>query len=1770
MNLVKINADYLKTANYALFHNRIPICQAVEVTNQSDQPVDEVKVTCSGEFISTYENGIITRINPGETVRISPFNVSPDSSKLATVTERVLTNFKLTVESKGESIGEQQCEIELMPYDHWTGTKILPQTIASFITPNHPAVNKIIVKSAEMLKKLTGSSSLNEYQTGNSNDVRQQVAAVFAAIHDMGIVYRGMPASYETIGQRISMPDQVISSKIGNCIELTLLMASVLEAIGINSIIIFQKDHAYLGVWLVDDCYPCSVCDDPSFIEKKCSRGIDEMLVLECTQAAQEKTSFEDAVQTAELNLANHNIFGMFIDVKRCRLERILPLPARVESNGTWEFDTAGVEHDLCVIDVKEHDRYDLSRIAATNRQLTKFDIWERKLLDFSLRNSLLNLSLRRRAIQFISFDVNRIEDHLQDGKEYCITSKPNVEFPFDTSKSLVRSKLHASLHDLIINDIEHHMLHTFLPEGETKSVLKNIYRAARNTIEETGANSLFLAIGTLRWFETEHSTTPRYAPLLLLPVEMVYKKGNYYIRTRDEEISLNITLMEFLRQNYDITIKGLNPLPTDESGVDVPLIFAIIRDALKEQKRWDVEEECLLGTFSFSKFLMWNDIHSHRDLLIQNKIIGSLVANRLTWTPTPLAQGLEDIDRRISPADTALPVPVDSSQMAAVIEGGNGNSFILYGPPGTGKSQTITNLIANALYHGKRVLFVAEKMAALSVVQSRLEKIGLDPFCLELHSNKSTKRHVLQQLEKALNVVHIVPPADYKTLADKIFSERKELIAYINALHTPDQSDGLSLHDCILRYESIDEDPLPGFRFDKEINRVLLQEGAKGVEDLLSSRFETVLKLVGQPSRHPLNGLRLDRAMLMDHEKVATRMKKDSQTLAEISKEAMSLGETKRLREKLMRDNAPEIFQEDPEALRQHWREAKAKWFIPRFFAKRNFLNRLRLFNKLITADEVETLIEDPTTYRQKHDRIKMLNGIIKQYFNSESRDDEMPETSFIDNSSAKLMQWSLHSSEMRDWIHWSEYSGELRNKGLGCVADILENSEQNISVIKDSFLKALFKYKADEKISRSEVLATFEGMLFDEKTAAYKRMTEEFQILTQKELYARLASRIPRITDNTSNASEIGLLNRNISNGGRGLSLRDLFDQLPTLMPRLCPCMLMSPMSVAQYIDLTADKFDLVVFDEASQMPTSEAVGAIARGKALIVVGDPKQMPPTSFFSSTNVDAEEACIDDMESILEDCRTLDMPSLQLSWHYRSRHESLIAFSNNEYYDGSLITFPSVDDQRTKVHFIPVSGYYDKGGKRSNKAEAEAIVNEIVHRLENEELRRHSIGVIAFSVMQQGLIEDILQERLEKNKSLQDAASQMYEPIFVKNLENVQGDERDVILFSIGYGPDKDGKISMNFGPLNNSGGERRLNVAVSRARQEMYIYSTLKSSDIDLRRSKARGVEGLKHFLQYAETRTLPSTVQTCALHRNSLIAEQIADELQKHGYNVTTNVGRSQFRVDVAIEKENNPGTYSLGILLDGEGYRNTHTTRDREVVQPSVLNALNWKVMRVWSVDWFNNRQRVIDRIIQRIKDTEAEEEENAPETPVAFDISAEQVQENESNAREYSQYIISSNEAMAMSDLELMQNIIATEQPLTFMYLCRRVNTLRNAGRVTPTMQKTFRTYTRNFFTDQSGALWLSEEDSRGYKYYRPDSGRDISEIPDAEVINAITEALTEQVALNEDSLTLVASRKLGFTRRGTNVDSAFKKAVETLKATGRLESIGENLRLKSSI
>ncbi|MBR1724930.1 MAG: DNA2/NAM7 family helicase, partial [Ruminococcus sp.] len=385
-----------------------------------------------------------------------------------------------------------------------------------------------------------------------------------------------------------------------------------------------------------------------------------------------------------------------------------------------------------------------------------------------------------------------------------------------------------------------------------------------------------------------------------------------------------------------------------------------------------------------------------------------------------------------------------------------------------------------------------------------------------------------------------------------------------------------------------------------------------------------------------------------------------------------------------------------------------------------------------------------------------------------------------------------------------------QMKAHGMDSTVAAMFSGDVTFAELPTAFDNAFSRAVIDSAFRRDSELGTFSDTKFDSEIQRYRDTAAEFERLTIQELCAKLSANVPNVTSGAGN-SEVAVLQKAIRSGGRMMSIRKLFDRIPNLLRRLCPCMLMSPISCAQYIDPSFPKFDLVVFDEASQLPTSEAVGAIARGENVIVVGDPRQLPPTSFFSVNRTDEDQIENEDLESVLDDCLALTMPSKHLLWHYRSRHESLIAFSNARFYENKLLTFPSPDDPESKVTWVNVPGVYDRSKTKVNRAEAEAVVAEISRRLRDDTLCRDSIGVVTFSIVQQNLIDDLLSDAFIADPQLEARANDMYEPIIIKNLENVQGDERDVILFSIGYGPDKDGKVSMNFGPINRDGGWRRL-----------------------------------------------------------------------------------------------------------------------------------------------------------------------------------------------------------------------------------------------------------------------------------------------------------------------------------------------------------------------
>lgn len=636
----------------------------------------------------------------------------------------------------------------------------------------------------------------------------------------------------------------------------------------------------------------------------------------------------------------------------------------------------------------------------------------------------------------------------------------------------------------------------------------------------------------------------------------------------------------------------------------------------------------------------------------------------------------------------------------------------------------------------------------------------------------------------------------------------------------------------------------------------------------------------------------------------------------------------------------------------------------------------------------------------------------------------------------------------------------------------------------------------------------------------------------------------------------------------------------------------MLMSPISVAQYFDVSTDHFDLVVFDEASQLPTCESISALARAKQAIIVGDPKQMPPTAFFSTTKVDEENIEIEDLESILDDCLALSIPSLHLLRHYRSKHESLIAFSNANYYENKLLTFPSADDISRKLKHHPVSGFYDKGRTRQNRFEAEAIVDFIRKHYTDSDGKPKSLGVVTFSQTQQSLVEDLLQDAFSKNPQLEQLATESEEPIFVKNLENVQGDERDIILFSVCYAPDKEGKMSMNFGPLNRNGGWRRLNVAVTRARYEMHVFSTVRSENIDLARTSSEGVAGLKSFLHFAETGQLVLSVQSnqSAHFQGKNLSEILKTKLQSHGLKVKCNIGTSDFKVDAGVVHPEKPHEYILGILIDGKYYFDAQTTNDREMVMPAVLKVLGWNIFRVWTMDWVENSDKIVENIVKRVEELKNNTFLEIPEKQEIEPIKEVEIEEK-MEAKSFVDMQILEKDIVAKVDkidsddslqtpylaeillpvrgrtseaiyelynrsvlMQQIQAIVDREAPISKSLLYKRLlsawNTTRVGAKLDAHLQDIIRSMRLASTTHHQPFYWSVAVTPDTLRNYRANDleKRSIEDIAPEELITAIVETVNQNLSIDKEELMRYVNNLFGYTKVGKNIDTLLRYAI----------------------
>ena len=566
---------------------------------------------------------------------------------------------------------------------------------------------------------------------------------------------------------------------------------------------------------------------------------------------------------------------------------------------------------------------------------------------------------------------------------------------------------------------------------------------------------------------------------------------------------------------------------------------------------------------------------------------------------------------------------------------------------------------------------------------------------------------------------------------------------------------------------------------------------------------------------------------------------------------------------------------------------------------------------------------------------------------------------------------------AELHDWCIWRKRRTQAMDLGLSPLVDGIEQGRVPLDEIPETFEAAYCAWWSTMLIGEDEVLRTFSTAEHMDAIEKFRQVDGDFQQITAAYIAAGLSGQILGKEDVKKN-SQWGVLRHEINKKKRHKPVRQMMQEAPDAVTKLAPCLMMSPLSVAQYLSPEQSLFDVVIFDEASQIPVWDAVGSVARGRQTIVAGDPKQMPPTNFFNRAD-DDPDGDIDyegDLESILDEMRSSGIPECTLTLHYRSRRESLIAFSNSRYYDNGLITFPAPTHHDGAVRLVRPTGFYARGKARHNEGEAKAIVAEVVRRLTSDEPEVHdaSIGIVTFNSEQQSLIEDLLDKARSDNTGIERAfAEEQQETVFVKNLETVQGDERDVILFSVTYGPDQAGHVTMNFGPLNREGGERRLNVALTRARSEMVVFSTLHPDKIDLSRTNAEAVKDLKHFLEYAERGpiALGAAVHGSLGDFESPFETAVARSLRDKGWVLHPQIGVSSFRIDLGIVDPDAPGSYLAGVECDGAMYHRAASARERDRIRQAMLEGLGWTLFRVWSTDWWINKAGALEKLDSQLR-------------------------------------------------------------------------------------------------------------------------------------------------------------------------------------------------------
>ena len=1180
------------------------------------------------------------------------------------------------------------------------------------------------------------------------------------------------------------------------------------------------------------------------------------------------------------------------------------------------------------------------------------------------------------------------------------------------------------------------------LPQSQPEALARSVQAVRTKALsnrEEKGVETLQLALGMASWPALDGGR-PYAAPVLLLPLAIESRgQGGLDVSMRGAgEARLNPVLLHVLAEEHGLVLDADELLEAcsveDEEGrwsIDPAQVHARFATAVVGGlSEFAIQPRALVANFHFARMSMVEDLAKNGELLARSELVAALAGHAATrarlgrldasWAPT--------LDAR--PAEEEFHVLVaDSSQQAAIELAEAGQHIVVQGPPGTGKSQTIANLIAQSVASGKRVLFVAEKRAALEAVIKRLSHpdVGLGHLVLDLHGATVSRKEVMARLKDALDRAReSLPPAGAEAVLREFEERRRELNAHAQRVNAPRQPTGKSLVQMVGELHALPPEARTHLRLDGATL-------AKMEGDTLRLLRESLRDMVRQPELHlgssasPWTNARLvdggeaTRALELARRAERVCLPVVRKTLKRVVEECgvaepASLAGARELAETLLeaeRQDAwwrREIHAADPAELARRIAPAARGWFARLWAACTNGEYRATLFAlralRVDGAREAARLLAEAQAAASLGRRWSALGGDPARARSASAAElaqcvRELSEEcarlrAFVpdlpgDEANLGDLERALSSlAKDGDTVFQvptvREHQAHLRAAGLQPLVDELRAEGVAARHFEARFDHVLLASSIESVFAAEPKLASFRG-------AAHQQLIERFRELDVQRV--RLAAaRVRRrhaaalVEAMNEHGEEADLVRREASKKARHMPLRRLLEEAPHVLTRLAPCWVASPLSVSQLLSAGNDHFDLVLFDEGSQIPPEDAVPALYRARQVVAAGDQHQMPPTQFFA-TAVDAEDIeAADDVEAQAQQSiagfesllATLEsfLPNRLLEWHYRSEDERLIAFSNAEVYSSRLYTFPGARGHEAIRHEL-VPHDPALGGQEESASREVARVVELV--LEHARTRPgESLGVITMGIKHANRVQAALDKA--RTQAGFDANLGAFfdlgreERFFVKNLETVQGDERDAIILSIGYGKDASGGVPLRFGPLLHESGYRRLNVAVTRAKRRMLVVSSFASHEIDLGRSSARGLAMLKAYLAYAETGgTRLSGLERADQHPLNAFEADIRDALEKQGLKLRAQYGAARFRIDLVAMHPDRPGQPVLAIECDGASYHSSATARDRDRLRQQHLERLGWTFHRIWSTDWFRDREAETRRALDSFRDAVA---------------------------------------------------------------------------------------------------------------------------------------------------------------------------------------------------